>query len=46
MDQTGIWMAFLVSNVVGAVVAFLWFKRGTWRDADVRDEPRTVPADD
>jgi putative MATE family efflux protein len=46
MDQTGIWMAFLVSNVVGAVVAFLWFKRGTWRDADVRDEPQTTPADD
>ncbi|WP_137285208.1 MATE family efflux transporter [Halorussus salinisoli] len=42
----GIWMAFLVSNVVGAVVAFLWFKRGTWRDADVRGDPQTTPADD
>nr|WP_276282196.1 MATE family efflux transporter [Halorussus sp. DT72] len=42
----GIWMAFLVSNVVGAVVAVLWFKRGTWRDADVRGEPKATSADD
>ena len=46
MDQTGIWISFLVSNVVGAVVAFLWFKRGTWRDADVRADDVGMPADD
>jgi putative MATE family efflux protein len=46
MDQTGIWMSFLVSNVVGAVLAVLWFKRGTWRDADVRGDPKAAPADD
>ncbi|WP_276301729.1 MATE family efflux transporter [Halorussus lipolyticus] len=47
MDQTGIWVAFLVSNVVGAIVALLWFKRGTWREADVRDdEAAGVPSDD
>jgi hypothetical protein len=27
-----------VSNVVGAVVAYAWFKRGTWREADLTDE--------
>jgi putative MATE family efflux protein len=32
----GIWVAFTVSNVVGAVLAYLWYQRGTWRDADVR----------
>ncbi|WP_336135109.1 MATE family efflux transporter [Natronomonas amylolytica] len=32
----GIWMAFFVSNVFGAVIAWLWFRRGTWRDGDVR----------
>ncbi|WP_158056220.1 MATE family efflux transporter [Halorussus halophilus] len=46
MDQTGIWWAFVVSNAIGAVVAVLWFKRGTWRDADVRGQKANVPADD
>jgi Na+-driven multidrug efflux pump len=35
-DPRGIWVAFAVSNVVGAAVALLWFHRGTWRDSDVR----------
>ncbi|AUV82775.1 MATE family efflux transporter [Salinigranum rubrum] len=36
-DPRGIWLAFFVSNVVGAVVAWLWFRRGTWRRGDVRE---------
>lgn len=32
----GIWMAFFISNVGGAVIAWLWFRRGTWREGDVR----------
>jgi putative MATE family efflux protein len=35
----GIWIAFFASNVAGAVIAWLWFKRGTWRDGDVRGAP-------
>ncbi|WP_435065646.1 MATE family efflux transporter [Halobaculum sp. EA56] len=35
-DSTGIWMAFAVSNAAGAVIAYLWYRRGTWRDADPR----------
>jgi putative MATE family efflux protein len=35
-DVRGIWIAFFASNVIGAVVAWLWFRRGTWRDGDVR----------
>jgi len=31
-----IWTAFFVSNVAGAVIAWLWFRRGTWRESDVR----------
>ncbi|PSP55029.1 MATE family efflux transporter [Halobacteriales archaeon QS_1_67_19] len=42
----GIWMAFLVSNVVGAVIAFRWFNRGTWRETDLTDDGMAVPADD
>ncbi|WP_284013967.1 MATE family efflux transporter [Halobaculum litoreum] len=41
-DSTGIWIAFAVSNTAGAVIAYLWYRRGTWRDAD----PRGTPADD
>jgi putative MATE family efflux protein len=27
----GVWASFFVSNVVGAVIAWLWFRRGSWR---------------
>jgi putative MATE family efflux protein len=32
----GIWVAFLISNVAGAVIAYVWFRRGTWRSGDAR----------
>jgi len=32
----GIWIAFFISNIAGATIAWLWFRRGTWRDGDVR----------
>jgi len=38
----GIWTAFFVSNVAGAVIAWLWFRRGTWREGDVRGPPEGV----
>ncbi|MFP4230116.1 MAG: MATE family efflux transporter [Candidatus Nanohaloarchaea archaeon] len=27
----GVWIAFFVSNVAGASLAYLWYQRGTWR---------------
>ncbi|WP_435129428.1 MATE family efflux transporter [Halobaculum sp. D14] len=39
MNYTGIWIGFAVSNVIGAVLAYLWYQRGTWRDADVTGGP-------
>jgi putative MATE family efflux protein len=39
---SGIWWSFVVSNLVGAVIAFVWYKQGTWRDADLTDERRVV----
>jgi putative MATE family efflux protein len=45
MGSSGIWLAFAVSNVLGALIAFGWYRRGTWRDADVRMSGPT-PADD
>ncbi|AXG11090.1 MATE family efflux transporter [Haloplanus rubicundus] len=48
MGPPGIWLSFFVSNVAGAVIAYVWFGRGSWRSADVRgssvdvaDEPAT-----
>jgi len=36
LGPPGVWWGFVVSNVAGAIIAFVWFKRGTWRGADVR----------
>ena len=36
MGPPGIWLSFVVSNVAGAVIAYVWFGRGGWRSADVR----------
>ena len=34
----GIWVAFGASNIIGATVAFLWFRRGTWREMDLTED--------
>ena len=31
IGETGIWLSFAVSNVVGAAVAYAWYRRGAWR---------------
>ncbi|WP_122089325.1 MATE family efflux transporter [Halalkalicoccus subterraneus] len=33
----GLWIAFPISNVLGGIIAYLWFKRGTWRTSDLTD---------
>jgi Na+-driven multidrug efflux pump len=37
IGETGIWLSFAVSNVVGAAIAYAWYQRGTWREADLTD---------
>jgi putative MATE family efflux protein len=39
LGTVGIWLAFAVSNAIGALLAYGWYQRGTWRDADVRRGP-------
>ncbi|MGQ3413096.1 MATE family efflux transporter [Natrinema versiforme] len=39
LEYRGIWIAFAASNVVGAGLAYAWYRRGTWRSADVTDDP-------
>ncbi|USZ67875.1 MATE family efflux transporter [Halorussus salilacus] len=46
IGEEGIWVAFLVSNVVGGLLALAWFRRGTWRDGDLTEGPTGAPADD
>ncbi len=33
----GVWMAFAISNVIGGAIAFLWFRKGTWKQNVVDD---------
>ncbi len=46
VGSDGIWYAFAVSNVVGAILAVLYYRRGTWRQADARTEPDVAPVTD
>ncbi|NEU55784.1 MATE family efflux transporter [Halorussus sp. MSC15.2] len=46
LGSDGIWLSFAVTNVVGASVAYAWFQRGTWRDADLTRGPGPAPGDD
>ena len=45
LGVTGIWYAIAFSNVASAVVAGLWFLRGTWTEGVV-DTARAAPAAD
>ncbi len=31
LGPTGIWIAFPISNIAGATVAYLWFRKNTWK---------------
>ncbi|SDZ77119.1 putative efflux protein, MATE family [Haloplanus vescus] len=42
LGPAGIWVAFALSNVLGATIAYVWYRRGTWRDGDAS---ASVPAD-
>ena len=42
----GIWLAFAVSGVIAAVVAAVWFERGTWRDGNLTSDAASPVGDD
>ncbi|SFS97485.1 MATE family efflux transporter [Halostagnicola kamekurae] len=52
LGETGIWLAFALSNVIGAGVAYAWYQRGTWREGDLTEskvdleEPQTTVTGD
>ncbi|MGQ4557036.1 MATE family efflux transporter [Halobellus sp. GM3] len=37
LGERGIWLSFAISNVAGAIIAYTWYRRGTWRDTDFTD---------
>jgi Na+-driven multidrug efflux pump len=34
----GVWVAFFISNVLGATIAYFWYQRGTWRQTITEDD--------
>ncbi|MDZ7849512.1 MAG: MATE family efflux transporter [Halodesulfurarchaeum sp.] len=46
MGETGIWLAFGASNVVGGLVAYLWYQRGTWRNVDLTEQEPDLPVEE
>lgn len=34
----GVWAAFFISNVLGAVIAYLWYQKGTWKQTVTDDD--------
>ncbi|WP_225336454.1 MATE family efflux transporter [Halomicrobium urmianum] len=38
IGETGIWLSFAISNVAGAIIAYAWYRRGTWRDGDLTEQ--------
>ncbi|EMA05559.1 putative efflux protein, MATE family [Haloarcula vallismortis] len=37
LGESGIWLSFAVSNVAGALIAYGWYRRGTWRDSNLTE---------
>lgn len=37
LGSLGLWIAFPISNVLGGLIAYLWFRQGTWRDGDLTE---------
>lgn len=34
----GVWAAFFISNVMGALIAYFWYQRGTWRQSLTKED--------
>ncbi len=53
LGSLGLWVAFPISNLIGGLIAYVWFRRGSWRgetltetDADDEAVGVDVPATD
>lgn len=38
LAEVGLWIAFPIANIVGAIVAVLWFLKGSWKKKRITEE--------
>jgi putative MATE family efflux protein len=38
IGSNGVWAAFFISNILGALIAYTWYQRGTWRQTVTEDD--------
>lgn len=44
LAEVGLWIAFPISNILGAVITYLWFKKGTWKNKSLTEENKRAEA--
>ncbi|MFB6217169.1 MAG: MATE family efflux transporter, partial [Candidatus Aenigmatarchaeota archaeon] len=42
----GLWIAFAVSNVAGAIISWLYYRRGTWKESVIEDRKKGQVAEE
>ncbi len=38
LNEIGLWIAFPVSNIISAIIGFIWFSKGTWKNKNLTKE--------
>lgn len=38
LAEIGLWIAFPISNIIAAIIAIVWFLRGTWKEKEITKE--------
>jgi putative MATE family efflux protein len=38
LAEVGIWIAFPIANIIAAIIAFVWFAKGTWKEKQITEE--------
>ncbi len=36
--EVGLWIAFPATNIIAAIIAIVWFKKGTWKQKQITEE--------
>ncbi len=36
----GVWLGFLASNTLGAIAAYLWYRKGSWKKKEITEQDR------
>ena len=38
LEEIGLWIAFPVANILAAIIAIVWFMKGTWKQKQITEE--------